>query len=101
MGGLHEHQVRRTILPATRYKLLAYLGEGVADVAIGRLTVTEERLKKADFVPGDDGRRTINEVVVTGSKSPEPKSLDDQVAPDEPQHKVRLACESGLRENLE
>ena len=65
------------IAPATRDKLLPYLGEGFADVAIGNLTVTEERLKEADFVPGDEGRRTINEVVVTGPKSPELKTLDD------------------------
>ena len=63
--------------PATRDKLLPYLDEGLADVAIGNLTVTEERLKEVDFVPGDEGRRTINEVVVTGPKSPELKSLDD------------------------
>jgi membrane-bound lytic murein transglycosylase MltF len=63
--------------PATRDKLLPYLGEGLADVAIGNLTITEERLKEADFVAGDEGRRTINEVVVTGPKSPELKSLDD------------------------
>ena len=39
--------------------------------------MTEERLKMVDFVPGDDGRRTIDEVMVTGPKSPELKSLDD------------------------
>ena len=65
------------VAPATRDKLLPYLTEGLADVAIGNLTVTEERLKEVDFVPGDEGRRTINEVVVTGPKSPELKSLDD------------------------
>ena len=65
------------VMPATRDKLLPYLGEGLADVAIGNLTVTEERLKEADFVPGDEGRRTIDEIVVTGPKSPELKSLED------------------------
>jgi ABC-type amino acid transport substrate-binding protein len=65
------------IAPATRDKLLPYLGEGLADVSIGNLTVTEERLKEVDFVPGDEGQRTINEIVVTGPKSPELKSLDD------------------------
>ena len=65
------------IVPATRDKLLPDLADGLADVAIGNLTVTEERLKTADFVPGDEGRRTISEVVVTGPKSPELKSLDD------------------------
>ena len=65
------------IAPATRDKLLPYLSEGLADVAMGNLTITEERLKEADFVPGDEGRRTISEVVVTGPKSPELRSLDD------------------------
>src|SRR5215510_13412228 len=40
------------IAPATRDKLLPYLNEGLADVSIGNLTVTEERLKAVDFVPG-------------------------------------------------
>src|SRR5262245_41721124 len=65
------------IAPATRDKLLPDLVEGLADVAIGNLTVTEDRLKIVDFVPGDDGRRTIDEIVVTGPKSPELKTLDD------------------------
>jgi len=65
------------IAPATRDKLLPYLADGLADVAIGNLTVTEERLKEVDFVAGDEGRRTISEVVVTGPKSPALKSLDD------------------------
>ena len=65
------------IAPATRDKLLPYLSEGLADVSIGNLTVTDERLKQVDFVPGDEGRRTLTEVIVTGPKSPELKSLDD------------------------
>ncbi|HQR11829.1 MAG TPA: transglycosylase SLT domain-containing protein [Casimicrobiaceae bacterium] len=65
------------IAPATRDKLLPYLADGLSDVSIGNLTVTDERLKMVDFVPGDEGRRTINEVVVTGPASPEVKSIDD------------------------
>src|SRR5262245_11205948 len=65
------------IAPATRDKLLPDLADGLCDVAIGNLTVTEERLKTVDFVPGDEGRKTISEVVVTGSKSPELRTLDD------------------------
>src|SRR5262245_10136440 len=65
------------VAPATRDKLLPDLVDGLCDVAIGNLTVTEERLKTVDFVPGDDGRRTITEVVVTGPKSPELKTVDD------------------------
>ena len=65
------------VAPATRDKLLPYLDVGLGDVAIGNLTITDERLKLVDFVPGDEGRRTIDEVVVTGPKSPELKSVDD------------------------
>src|SRR5271170_971082 len=43
------------IAPATRDKLLPSLGEGLADVAIGNLTITDERLKEVDFVQGDEG----------------------------------------------
>jgi membrane-bound lytic murein transglycosylase MltF len=63
--------------PATRDKLLPAVADGLADVAIGNLTVTEERLKTVDFVPGDEGRKTISEVVVIGPKSPDLKTLDD------------------------
>src|SRR5262245_11022493 len=59
------------IAPATRDKLLPDLAGGLCDVAIGNLTVTEEREKIVDFVPGDEGRKTISEVIVTGPKSPE------------------------------
>jgi membrane-bound lytic murein transglycosylase MltF len=65
------------VMPATRDQLLPFLADGMADVASGNLTMTEDRLKVVDFVPGDDGRRTINEVVVTGPKSPALKTLDD------------------------
>ncbi len=63
--------------PATRDKLLPYVSDGLADVAIGNLTVTEERLKTVDFVPGDEGRKTISEIVLTGPKSPELRTVDD------------------------
>ena len=75
--GLGKRPLTIYIAPATRDKLLPYLNEGLSDVAIGNLTVTEERLKEVDFIPGDEGRKTINEIVVTGPKSPELKMLDD------------------------
>src|SRR5215469_6745945 len=82
------------ILPATRDKLLPDLTKGLADVAIGNLTVTDERLKEADFVQGDEGRRTINEVVVTGPKSPELKSLEDLSGKKVHVRKASSYCES-------
>ena len=65
------------VMPATRDKLLPGVEYGLADVAIGNLTVTEERLRQVDFVPGDEGRRAVNEFIVTGPKSPELGSLVD------------------------
>jgi membrane-bound lytic murein transglycosylase MltF len=65
------------VLPATRDRLLPDLEAGLADIAVGNLTVTEERLRLADFVPGDDGRRAINEIVVTGPASPKLERVED------------------------
>jgi membrane-bound lytic murein transglycosylase MltF len=65
------------IAPATRDKLLPDLNEGLSDVSIGNLTVTDERLKQVDFIPGDAGRATVTEIMVTGPKSPELKTIDD------------------------
>lgn len=45
------------VAPATRDKLLPGVEYGLADVAIGNLTVTEERLRQVDFVPGDEHKR--------------------------------------------
>ena len=84
------------IAPATRDKLLAYLPQGLADVAIGNLTVTDERLEEVDFVTGADGRRTIDEVVVTGPKSPELASLDDLTG-----RRVHVRGSSSYFESLE
>jgi len=84
------------IAPATRDKLLPGVAAGLADVAIGNLTITDERLKEVDFVPGDEGRRTINEVIVTGPKSPEIASLDDLSG-----KKVHVRKASSYYESLE
>jgi membrane-bound lytic murein transglycosylase MltF len=64
------------IVAATRDKLLSDLTEGQADVAIGNLTVTEERLKVVDFVAPDE--KIVNvEILVTGPASPAIASVDD------------------------
>jgi membrane-bound lytic murein transglycosylase MltF len=75
--ALRKRPLTIYVMPATRDKLLPGVEYGLADVAIGNLTVTEERLRQVDFVPGDEGRRTISELIVTGPKSPELKGLDD------------------------
>lgn len=64
------------IVAATRDKLLTGLTDGFADIAIGNLTVTDEREKIVDFVAPDE--RIVNvEILVTGPASPAIASLDD------------------------
>ena len=64
------------IVAATRDKLLADLTRGQADIAIGNLTVTDERQKVIDFVAPDD--KVVNvEILVTGPASPPIASVDD------------------------
>jgi membrane-bound lytic murein transglycosylase MltF len=82
--------------PATRDRLLADLEDGLADIAIGNLTVTEERLRRVDFVPGDEGRRTLSEVIVTGPASPAIASLDDLAG-----KKVHVRKASSYHESLQ
>ena len=64
------------VAAATRDKLLTDLNDGMADIAVGNLTATEERLKVVDFVAPDD--KLVNvEVLVTGPASPAIASVDD------------------------
>jgi membrane-bound lytic murein transglycosylase MltF len=64
------------IVAATRDKLIPDLKNGLADIAVGNLTVTEARLKEVDFVAPDE--KLVNtEILVTGPASPTIASLDD------------------------
>jgi membrane-bound lytic murein transglycosylase MltF len=64
------------IVAATRDKLLSDLNDGLADIAVGNLTVTEERLKVVDFVAPDE--KLVNvEILVTGPASPAIATVDD------------------------
>ncbi len=64
------------IITTTRDKLLTEIVEGRGDIAIGNLTVTEERLKTVDFASPAD-QPGVKELVVTGPKSPAIASTDD------------------------
>ncbi len=73
---LGKRPVTVYIVAATRDKLLTDLNDGLADIAIGNLTVTEERLKVVDFVAPDE--KLVNvEILVTGPASPAIASVDD------------------------
>jgi ABC-type amino acid transport substrate-binding protein len=49
---------------------------GLGDIAVGNLTVTEERLRVVDFLSDPDAP-AVNEIVVTGPGSPAIGTADD------------------------
>ena len=66
------------IIPVTRDQLLPRLEAGLADIAAGALTITEERRKTVDFaLPGATG---VREVVVTGPAGPATLASADDLA---------------------
>jgi ABC-type amino acid transport substrate-binding protein len=68
----HKRPVTVYIVPTTRDKLLTGVAEGRGDIAVGNLTVTEDRLKLLDFFAPED-QKPVSEVVVTGpSRRPSP-----------------------------
>jgi membrane-bound lytic murein transglycosylase MltF len=64
------------IVPHTRDALLEDVAKGFGDIAVGDITVTEERLKTVDFVAPEEIPR-VSEVLVTGPKSPAVGVIDD------------------------
>jgi len=65
------------LIPTTRDQLLPKLAQGLGDIAAGSLTVTEERMREADFVVQTD-RAPVKELVVVGAAGPPPPaSVDD------------------------
>ena len=66
---LGKRPITVVIRPTTRDVLLTNVVDGLADIAVGNLTVTEERLKLVDLVaPGSV--KPVSELVLTGPKSP-------------------------------
>ena len=63
------------IVPTTREKLLPEVADGLADIAVGNITVTEERKKVVDFFAPE--QMSISEIVLTGPGSPEIRSADE------------------------
>jgi membrane-bound lytic murein transglycosylase MltF len=73
---LKNRPITVLIRPATRDRLLADVAAGLADVAVGNLTITAERLALVDFVPAPNAP-AVNEVLVTGPASPVITQVDD------------------------
>ncbi len=68
-------RVRVLVIPTTRDKLFPQLLKGFGDIAIGNLTITEDRLKLVDFSSPFLGN--VDEILVTGDKDSAIKSLFD------------------------
>jgi membrane-bound lytic murein transglycosylase MltF len=64
------------IVPRTRDRLLQDVAAGLGDIAVGNLTITEERRGILDFV-SDPKLPGVSEVVVTGPSSPAVASAGD------------------------
>jgi membrane-bound lytic murein transglycosylase MltF len=73
---LARRPVTVMMIPTTRDRLLPDLIAGLGDIAAGNLTATPERLQSVDFaVP--DGGLTVQELLLTGPKSPPIATADD------------------------
>jgi len=73
---LAKRPITVLIIPTTRDKLLPGISQGTGDIAVGNLTVTEERRKIVDFVSLPD-QTSVKELVVTGPKSLAIATADD------------------------
>lgn len=66
-------KVQVLVIPTPREKLFSWLTEGVGDVALGNLTITDERRKIVDF--SDSFVKDISEILVTVKEHPEVDSV--------------------------
>jgi membrane-bound lytic murein transglycosylase MltF len=72
---LKHLKVHVVFIPTSRDDLIPALVEGRGDIAVGALSITPERLKRVDFTaPTSTG---VNEIAVTGSRSPALTSVED------------------------
>lgn len=68
-------KINLVIIPTERSVLLSQLKDGLGDIAIGNLTITDERLKNVDF--SDPLLTDVKEIVVTGKNGPDLKDSFD------------------------
>jgi membrane-bound lytic murein transglycosylase MltF len=73
---LGNRPITMLIVPTTRDRLLSDVASGLGDVAVGNLTVTEERSRVVDFVTDPDAP-TVSEIVVTGPSAPAIATAED------------------------
>lgn len=63
------------IIPTERNVLLSHLTQGLGDIAVANLTITDERLKTVDF--SNPFLKDVKEIIVTGKNGPELKNTFD------------------------
>jgi len=68
-------KVHVIIIPTRRDKLLTNLTQGLGDIVLGNLTITDERKKIVDF--SDPMLTGVDEILVTHSKSPKIENIYD------------------------
>jgi membrane-bound lytic murein transglycosylase MltF len=68
-------KIHLVIIPTERNLLLSHLAQGLGDIAVGNLTITEERQKTVDF--SDPFLTDVKEIVVTVKKHPPLKNTFD------------------------
>lgn len=68
-------QIDVIYLPVYRDQLIPALVEGKGDIAIGNLTITENRLKKVDF--SEPFLTNVKEIVITNGKIPPLNTIED------------------------
>ncbi len=62
-------------IPVARDQMIEFLAEGLGDIAVGNITVTEERASKVDFsVPI---LTDVSEIIVHGTDTPRISNLED------------------------
>ena len=73
---LGKRPITVTISATTRDQVLPMVASGLADIAVGNLTVTAERLKLVDM-PVIEETAVVREILVTGPKTPQIGTIDD------------------------
>ena len=86
-------------IPVSRDELLPGLVEGRGDIAAANLTITDERRQQVDF--SDPFYTGVDEIVVTGPKSPPIESVQDLAGQEVFVRKSSSYHESLLRLNAE
>src|SRR5215831_20655047 len=68
-------RVHVAIIPMAQDEFMSTLRDGRGDIAMGNLSITQERSKLVDF--SDAATKNVSEIVVTGPGAPAIRAVDD------------------------